>query len=234
MKKLIIAALAAGLIGASAQAQTNQVLSRNAVGYVKVTAPSNSLILVRNDFESLTGGSPAVSNLIGTQVPVGASLYIWDRSSQQYRSSSLNTPARGGWGTFGTNQIKRGESFFLRIPSAAGISNQYEVYLMGEVPDSTTAPTTTVTGVSGLGMWGHPYPVATQLTNIGVVAGAAVGDTIYLWSVSNQNYASFSRNTPARGGWGGATNVVLNPGEGFWLRSSITQNWSTIKPYTWP
>ena len=230
MKKLIIAALAAGLIGASAQAQTNQVLSRNAVGYVKVTAASNSMVLIRNDFNDLTsGGAPAVSNIIGDQVPVNSTVFIWSRSSQSYNSGTRSS--RSGWGSFGSNMLNRGEGFFLKIPSGAGISN-YTVYLMGEVPDKTTAPTTTVANVTGLGLFGNPYPVSTPLTNIAIVANAANNDVVYLWNVTNQSYVSYTRSS--RSGWGGATNVTLSPGEGFWLRSSITQQWSTVKPYTWP
>lgn len=227
MKKIIIAALAIGLVGSAAQAQSNQVLSRNAVGYVKVTAGSNTLTLVRNDFESINGGSIAVSNLIGTQVPVNSTVMLWNRGVQQYRSGGLT---RSGWGTFGSNLVRRGDGFFLRIPSGTGISN-YTVYLMGEVPDETTAPTSLTENVTALGMYGYPYPVNTYWTNTPLAKGAAVNDSLMLWSTTNQSYYSFGKT---RSGWGAATNVILAPGQGFWFRSSITQQWSEVKPYTWP
>lgn len=56
MKRLVLAVIvAAAALALFCYAQTNQVLSRNAVGYVKVTCPRGGLVLVRMDFESLDG-----------------------------------------------------------------------------------------------------------------------------------------------------------------------------------
>jgi hypothetical protein len=99
MKKILC--LVAILIVAQtvAQAQT-QVLSRNAVGYVKITAERGKLVLGRSDFESLDGsGGITVSNLFGDQVPANSAVYLWDRASATYKS--ITKFARGGWGTGG-------------------------------------------------------------------------------------------------------------------------------------
>jgi hypothetical protein len=235
MKKITLAIAGLALIGNAVFAQTNTVLSRNAVGYVKATIPKGKLALLRNDFEDITGRGLAITNVIGDQVPDGSTVLIWDYSfnpAPKYIAINKAAPGRGGWGAAGTNRLLRGRSFFLQIPSGA-VSNEYQVYLMGEVPDKTTAPTTSVTVINTLGMYGLPYPVSEYWTNTTLAKQAVDGDTLLLWN--GTNYVAYNKAAPGRGGWGAGTNVVLTPGQGFWFRTSAaSSNWMVGKPYTWP
>lgn len=225
MKKIVIAALALGLVGSAAFAQTNSVLSRNAVGYVKVDAVRSNLTFIAHNFIDINGGPVTVTNLLGTQVPVGTTVTIWDPAVQQYRSESRNVV---GWNP-GTNRLNAGRGFWLRIPNGAA-SNSYAIYLMGEVPDKTTLPTSTVSIVSGLNMTGYPFPVATHWTNTTLAKSAPVGATVVFWNPVSQAYNSAARNVV---GWNPSTNRVF-PGQGFWFRTTIATNWTEVKPYTWP
>lgn len=223
MKKFAIIA-AALLVSASAFAQTNQVLSRNAVGYVRVDAPAGKFNLIRLDFVNLSGTGYTVTNLFGNQLAQGTAVYIWDLSNQVYRIE--NKGARG-W-LPGTNVIRRGAGMFISSSSNA------QVFLMGEVPDQFTAPTSGVYGLTGYNLVGVPYPVDTPITNSPFFLGAAQGDALYLWN-TNQTYDIYNRG--ARG-WlpPTITNVVLKPGQGMWYqRNGVgTTNWIFGKPYTWP
>jgi hypothetical protein len=131
---------------------------------------------------------------------------------------------RSGWSP-GTNVIKRGDAFFVR---SAGTTN---LYFMGEVPDSSSSPSSEFAQVTGLGAFGYPYPVACAWTNMSLSENGMIGDSLAIWDASNQVYVGFART---RSGWGDATNLVIQPGQGFWYRSAVTQTWTVVKPYTWP
>lgn len=229
MKKLIWVVAVLLIAQAAANAQT-QVLSRNAVGYVKITAERGKLVLGRSDFESLDGsGGIAVSNLFGDQVPANTTVYLWDRVTASYKS--VTKLARGGWGSAGSNRVQRGEGFWLKVPAAAS-NETYDVFLMGEVPDRYTAPTTTIPGLSGANMLGYPYPVQVYWTNTVLAMTSPPNSSLFLWNPTSQAYQSYTKL--ARGGWGTGSNIVLQPGQGFWFRTTSSVSWVEIKPYTWP
>ena len=73
MKRMVLVMLAVVVTGTLAFGQT-QVLSRNAVGYVKVDAERGKFGLVRLDFESMDGsqgGCLVLSNLLGLHQKAG-------------------------------------------------------------------------------------------------------------------------------------------------------------------
>jgi len=223
MKKLALAILGLTVVGSSVFAQTNQVLSRNAVGYVRIDAPAGSLKLVRHDFIDLAGGQVYVTNMIGNQLANGSSLYLWDPSNQVYAIANKGPCV---WSPL-TNVLRRGACIFMRS------SSNSTVYLMGEVPDATTAPTSKVYGLNGFNLAGVPYPVDTAFTSTPFYLGAASGDSLYTWD--GADYGIYNRGTRL---WTPATitNVIIKAGEGFWyFRAGVaTTNWTFPKPYTWP
>lgn len=226
MKKIVIAALALGLVGSAAFAQTNSVLSRNAVGYVKVDMAKSNLHFVAHNFVDINGGPVTVTNLIGNQLPLGSQVLVWNPSGQSYVGELRGVT---GWSP-GTNRLTPGRGFWVRVPSGGSISNLYSVYLMGEVPDKTTLPTSTVAVVSGLNMLGSPYPVATRWTNTAIAKSAPLGAQLLRWDPSLQSYVGSLKGVT---GWSPTTNV-LYPGQGFWFRTTSNTNWIESKPYTWP
>ena len=217
MKKTIIALAVIALVAPLAFGQ--EVLSRNAVGYVKVTAPKG-FALVSMDFENMGGDTAA--DIIGDQLPQGSSIFFWDPVGQTYVGE---TKTKTGWA--GTNKITLGRAMFFSVPNTAA-SNEYQVYLMGEVPATTGQTYKTV----GFYFQGYPYPVAQTWTNTDIAKQTAQGDSIFWWDVSGQTYAGA---TKTKTGWGGAaTNKVLNPGEGFIISAIAALTVNETKPYTWP
>ncbi|HMP76654.1 MAG TPA: hypothetical protein PKE12_10200 [Kiritimatiellia bacterium] len=226
MKKTIVIALGLAVMAGSAFAQTNQVLSRNAVGYVKIEAVRSNFVFIANNFSNLLGGPVTVTNLIGNQVPIGSSLFLWDPAAQAYRSESL---LFSGW-TPGTNRLNTGRGFWLKIADA-GPSNVYQVYLMGEVPDKNTQPTGTIPIVSGFNMVSLPYPVSIAFTSTALAKSGAIGDSAFFWNPVSKTYYSESL---IFSGWTPGTNRVA-PGQAFWYRrGGSATNWVEVKPYTWP
>lgn len=223
MKKLALAILGLTVVGSSVFAQTNQVLSRNAVGYVRIDAPAGSLRLVRHDFIDLAGNQAYVTNVIGAQLAQGSALYLWDLSNQVYQI--VNRGLRNWSPT--TNVLRRGAAMFVQS------SSNSTVYLMGEVPDATTAPTSKVYGLTGFNLTGVPYPVDTPFTNTPFFQGAAQGDAFYTFD--GTNYGIYNRGLR---NWSptSVTNVIIKAGEGFWYQRAGAggTNWTFPKPYTWP
>lgn len=222
MKK-ITAILMGTLIAITASfAQTNQVLSKNAVGYVRVDLPKG-LSLVQNVFNPI-GAPIAISNTFST-LPNNSKVHIWNGGTY----STYNKAAIGAWGSNGSNQLARGTGFWVEIPQTAA-SNSYSVFLMGEVPDNTN---TVVSLTAGLNMKGYPYPVSEKWTNTALAKASPNNTKLHIWNGSG--YATYNR--AAIGGWNSSSNVVLNPGQGFWVEfpgTAASTNVSITKPYQWP
>lgn len=233
MKRMVLVMLAVVMAGTLAFGQT-QVLSRNAVGYVKVDAERGKFALVRLDFESMDGsqgGCMVVSNLLDwTQFPDDTLLYLWNYATREYRPI-VQRSSRGGWGSGGSNLVCRGEGFWVKIPSGAA-SNSYPVFLMGEVPDRTTAPTTTIESLTGLNILGFPYPVDVIWTNTDLAKKLPGDSLLYLWGGSS--YIGPYQKSARSGTWGEASNLVVRPGQAFWVKTTGTVDWVEGKPYTWP
>jgi len=223
MKRLVLAVIvAAAALALFCYAQTNQVLSRNAVGYVKVTCPRGGLVLVRMDFESLDGSDLHAEDVFGDQLPIGTKIYKWDPTLASY---VMDNKTFAGWGT--NIVFERGMGFWISVPDSAA-SNEYEVYMMGEVPDRFTAPTSTVNISSGLTLVGYAYPTDILWTNTTLAKQAQIGDKLYYWDGTN-----YVLNNKTFAGWADP-NLVITPGMGFWFKTSNDTNWLESKPYTWP
>jgi len=229
MKRLVLAVIvAAAALALFCYAQTNQVLSRNAVGYVQVSVPSGGLALVSLDFKSLDGSDMTINDVVGDQLPRGSYAYIWNRATKTYNAESRG---RGGWSP-GTNVIEPGIGFWLEVPRTAATADHHVVYIMGEVPDSfNNGATCTIQNITVLDALGYPFPVGIPWTNTALASNAVNGDYLYVWNTTNQTYDAYSKG---RGGWSTPPNFTIQPGQAFWFETSMTQNWTEVKPYTWP
>lgn len=220
MKKITAILLGTLIASSAALAQTNQVLSKNAVGYVKINL-AKGFNMIQNSFDSL-GAPIAISNTFAS-LPNQSRVHFWNGSTYVTIGRTL-----GGWGAAGSNVLNRGQGFWVEIPQAAA-SNTYTVFLMGEVPDDATK---VVSVIPGFNMVGVPYPVATKFGDTRYAAVAPNQTRLHVWN--GTGYDTYSRTL---GGWGATTNLVLQPGQGFWMQypvSFVATNLNLSKPYTWP
>lgn len=236
MKKILIALAAIAIGSQVAEAQlTNQVLSRNAVGYVKLTLKTNNLYLIRNDFVGLNAPI-ALSNAIGRQVPPGSQFLRFNEGTQTYLPT-LTQAGSGSWGPGGSNILVRGQAYWIRMPAFNGgtvNSNEYQLFLMGEVPDSITAPTTSLSTVTGLNIDGYPYPTDARWTNTQYAKSVPAGTQLLIWNETNQTYNA-TLTKAGSGSWGPVGNaLVIKPGQGFFVRATNVVAFGEAKPYTWP
>ena len=228
MKKAV-AILATTLAAAAAMAQTNTVLSKNAVGYVRIDVPTNKLALIANPFvqvgtsvESAT--VQALFGDVGSPLPSGVQVLVWNPSGQKYNVELFDSI--DGWSP-GTNIISRGQGIFFKVPSSY-TSSTYSVYLLGEVP--TAIKTNRLT--AGFNAVGYGFPTTVQLTNSAINLLAAGGDQVSTWNVATQSYQI--NLFDAIDGWS-TPSQVFTPGQGiFYKRLGSATNWVEAKPYTWP
>lgn len=222
MKKVLaIVCAAAAVVAGTASAQ--EVWSKNAVGYVKIEALKGTNSFHSAPFNKIGTSVMTVSNTFAT-LPAGSAVSF-------FRDNAYVTINKFPFGWVpggGTNELIPGEGFWIKAADAAS-SNSYPIYLTGEVPDSTTSPTNSGSGIVGFNALGHPYPVSVALTGMQAAVSAPVGSVI-------------SKFNPATGyvtankfpfGWV-PNDIVINPGEGFYLKLAAPLNWETPKPYTWP
>jgi len=227
MKKTIVL-LAATLAATAAMAQTNQVLSKNAVGYVRVDIPKGKFDLVAEPFVQIGGAENFDVGAVfdSNSVPQSTQALLWNPTAQSYVIEVYDTI--DGWSP-GTNQIHRGQSFFVKIP-AGYTGTTYSVYMMGEVP--TANNTVTLVGGQHFNAAAYSFPAATFLTNSAVNNVAGQSDQLVTWQVGTQSYAF--NVFDSIDGWTDPT-AVFTPGHGFFYkRAGTATNWVDVKPYTWP
>jgi len=226
MKKILATLLAVSMTAGIVNAQ--QVLSRNAVGYVKVDIEQQKLYLITVPFENMNDpdGQHIFTNLLSV-VPGGTIVSVWDEPNQTY--NSFTRSGRGVWDAAAqTAKVDRGDAMFIRMPASAPSTN---LFLTGEVPDSDTLQERTTPGLTFLG---YPFPASVGFTNSALAINVPNGGIVSYWDPIATNYISFTKS--GRGVWDGAAQVAtIEPGQAFIIRSASAPNsWSEIKPYTWP
>lgn len=256
IRKVVVLTSVLALAGTMAQAQVTQVVSRNAVGYVRLDVPAGGLNLAAIPFfEVGDDGQHTVGEIFGGQLNAGFSfsaadnILKWDKSNQNY-IIFWKSAIGGQWrqfpeGTETTNTINPGEAFFI---SSRAVTDQV-VYMMGEVPDANTVPggNASVEGVEGLTMMSYAFPTEVAVTNTSLDDTAAKGfsfsaaDNILAWDVTNQSYVIYWVSQIS-GSWrkfpeGTDTTDTFKPGQGIFYSRRPGQGsftWTEAKPYTWP
>ena len=213
MRTFVTVIAIAALTAVSASAQTSeQVTSKNAVGFVKVEVPSNQLTIVSVPFNTLNEkGVYTLDELIGTNMFANWSATVADEvllwTGESYSSAFLNDD---GWadpnvnwkwcyldGSGNPQPAAENSAYDVSAGQAFWIRNRHsdkQLYFMGEVPSATS---TTIPVTEGLVMIANPYPVTKTLdelitTNSGAYANwsATVADEILFWS-GEKYYSAF-------------------------------------------
>jgi hypothetical protein len=193
-------ALAAGLV--ASQAQSN-VFSANVVGYVSVSNAANQYILESLPLDS---GSNNLTGLFPT-APNGSQVLVWNGSGYQTATKNLV-------GTWNTNlNLSPGQGYFLKIPANA--TNTYVGAVVTPVNGSIT--NTLQAGIYTL--VGSPIPYSDNLTGTNLNLQLANGSQVLIWN--GTGYQTATKNLV--GVWN--TNLVISPGQGFFVKSATTTNW---------
>ena len=224
MKKILLASALVLAIAVSA-AVAQEVLSQNAVGYIKVPTlagkfisvaqPLNNMGKVENKFGETT---------LAQEAPQGSWVYFWDTTLQGWGGGLKSAK---GWAPAQSNKvIAAGEGFFIKSPVDT------EVTITGEVPDEPSL-TRVIPGGDAFGSLANPYPVDFKFGESDTAKNATQGSWVYFWDMDLQGWGGGLKSAK---GWAPAqSNKVVAAGEGFFLKEagSVTTI-TTEKPYTWP
>lgn len=233
MKKILIVVLCVVVAGTLVYAQ--QVLSKNAVGYVRKSLDKGKAYLLNVNFHMLGSAVSTVSNVFpaaSAGLPSGTTLYLWDNVGQTYGATEIlqAVPPPTRWNP-GTNILTLGRSFWMRIPTGAA-SNTYEVFMMGEVPDETNLVNSVAAGITFLS---YPYPVELSINNAtGLLNIIKPGNIVYFYDPDTGQWPSeIWQAVPPPARWNPGTNV-FTPGRGVMIRTTTATNLNQGKPYSWP
>jgi len=195
---LSAAALAAGF--ASAQAQSN-VYSANIVGYVTVTNPANSYVMLANPLDN---GTNDLASLLAS-APNGTVVQVFQGGNLQ--------PSTKNKGTWSTNVvIPPGTGFFMNSPFAG--TNTF----VGNVAGFSNALSLS-SNIYKLA--GSPLPFTGTLADSGT-------NTLNLSALPNGTViqrlvnGTLQPSTKNKGTW--SVNFTINPGDGFYVNSPFTTN----------
>ena len=220
----IVGALAASVVAASAQ----EVLSANAVGYIKKTLPANGkLVMVAVPLNSMTETDIVFGrSSVAQEAPVNSVVYFWDTVNQRWSPGNKTTK---GWGALSNRVVASGEGFFLQGPPTTNYN--VDVTITGEVPESNTRARS-LPGAGALGTVGNPFPVDFKFGESGLAVNATTNSVVYFWDETNQRWSPGNKTSK---GWGAFSNRVVLAGEGFFLQEAAgITTWTNIRPYTWP
>jgi len=193
-------ALAAGLV--ASQAQSN-VFSANVVGYVSTPATAAQYVLMSLPLDSgsnnLTGLFPNLGN--------GSQILVWNGSSYVLSQKSF-----GNWSS--NLNLTPGQGFFVKpnVTTTNTIAGSVAVLVGGSVTNSFSA------GIYAL--VGSPIPYSDNLTGTNLNLQLANGSQILVWNPVSQSYILSQKSF---GNW--SSNLVINPGQGFFVKSFGNTNW---------
>lgn len=243
MKKLWVVAvlLAMGVLGAFAQ--TGEVYSLNVVGFQKLTAVSQGLVLVSTPFER----SPnTLDDVIGPQLTGGKSegvadkIVLWDTGAQTYRTYWLKAADSNWYNLSG----QRATDVVLNVNQGFWIQNRrvtnQTVIVSGDVVDDMV---TTNIIVPGMNLLSYPFSTEVDINFSGLTNGTGgksegVADKIAVWNVQAQTYVQYWLKSADKKWYtlsgSMATGVYVGGGRGFWYQRRGTTNfvWVEQRPYS--
>ena len=226
----IVGALAASVVAASAQ----EVLSANAVGYIKKTLPAGgNLISICIPLDSMTETNIVFGRTsVAAEAPGNSWVYFWNPVSQAWEGGIKNA-LFNRWGATQSNYVLRaGEGFFLKGPATA--TEDIDVTITGEVPpDGWMARA--IPGSGNLGTIGNPYPVDFKFGESTLALNASGNSWVYFCNPVSQAWEGGIKNALFNR-WGSVqSNYVVQAGEGFFMKEAQAVNvWTNVRPYTWP
>ena len=225
MRKVVVIAICAVLAASASYAEN--VLSQNAVGYVKVELSAGEVALVTHQFNDIDGNPQTPSTVVGDQMVTGSRLFTWNGSAYDIEDYLAGTKSNPDAWTPDTAAIEPGVGFFLEAADAA------DVFLLGEVPADATIDLTAEVGVTALGF---PYPANEYWTNTLTASGANLTDRFFTWNGASYDIADYLADTKSNPDAWTNPGEILEPGEGWFYESTLLapRVSAEVKPYDWP
>jgi hypothetical protein len=243
-KTLLLSALLGALGSVSIHAQTTNVYSLNAVGYINVTCPPGFNIVT---CPLLT--SP--DNTVGTVLNNASGIYTHDQvyfftsgaygvndTAENFSASpGLGTTTNvDGWSHNGTNVAAPGVGFWFLNNNSTNVVLTF----VGTVP---TGPITNTLS-AGFNLVGSVVPMSGDLASntISSLTNYNIGDVVYTYNPLNPPATAYTKYTSASGifaghGYDGQWTVagdpiVPNVGQGFWYENNVGTTVEWVENYS--
>ena len=240
MKKTITTILMFAVGTVIGYAQTN-VISQNAVGYVKRDLVNGDFYLLRYDFLDIDGNATGVSDIIGDQLPTNSQVLVWNGNGfdfEEYQEGKKLAAGTFSW-VPDTSVILPGMAFFVQVPTTTD-PGPHTLFMTGEVPGENNNSETTTVGVAASGAFsalGYPYPAAVEWTNTSLATVDVTTNDQLLTYNNGYSFIEYQEGKKlAAGTFAWTANPTLQPGDGFFYQrnSAIANSWTEVKPYAWP
>lgn len=226
MKKAMMVFAAAALAG-SLVASAQEVLSANAVGYVKRAVPAGKLQIVSVPFDNMAseeGSYKFGETQIANDLPAKSAVMFWSDTQQAWVAG---TKGAKGWSAGDANHVLApGEAFFVKNTGTEDL----EVTAAGEVPSAATLSRSYANGA--LGIMAYAFPVDVKFGDTELANQLPAKSSVMFWSDDQQAWVAGTKG--AKGWSAGDANYVLKAGEGFFIKPAGEGTWEAEKPYTWP
>jgi hypothetical protein len=210
-KTMLLSALLGTLGSVSLMAQSTNVYSLNAVGYINVTIEPGYNII---SCPLIASPDNTINTLLtnGTGQFKGFKFYPWDSATGSYGNSDSATASK--WAGGGTETLLPGQAAFIYNPGAA-----LTVTFVGTVPSGSL----TNALYPGYNLVSSILPTSGLLnTNLMDFTGQVTGDKAYTFNSGAQGYDP-SYSVKPNGQWVAPPNVT-NVGGGLFYYNSQTKN----------
>lgn len=211
-KTLLLTAVL-GVASIAAALAADPVYSVNAVGYVNVVLKKGFTIVAN----PLNAGDNHLSKIFPNTLPSGTAVY---RYANGVFSISTFAPDDNNVLSWDNDfDMKPGEGFFLKNPSAADVT----VTFVGEVMQSTSTGPLANPLVAGFNLKGSMVPQSGDLkADLGYPAES--GDVVYRYVNGAYKISNYGPDDNNVLNW----DLVPVPavGEGFWIKSKTAKSWN--------
>jgi len=211
-KTMLLSALLGTLGSVSVMAQSTNVYSLNAVGYVNVTVvPGFNIIscpLIASPDNTL---NTVLTN--GSGIYKKFQFYSWSPSTATYVS---DTGGPSSWAGGGTETLNPGQAAWLYNPNATNVT----VTFVGTVPSGTNSIT----------LYSNSFNLVSSIlpTSGDIVTNSLMNftngvkkDQVFMW---NPTLAAYTQTTAGPSSWPGGDPIETNVGGGFWYFNAQTTN----------
>jgi hypothetical protein len=222
-KTMLLSALLGTLGSVSLMAQSTNVYSQNAVGYINVTIQSGYNIV----------SCPLVAspdNTLNTLLPNSTGAYkgwevYFSTPGQGYTQIEQGT--KSGWVAGGTNTINPGQAVFIDNTFSSNVT----VTFVGQVPYSASG-TFTNTLVPGYNLVASVIPASGDLHTNPITAFSAVkGDKVYVADPVAGYSSPGGIYSASKSGWL-SDPIVPNVGEGFFFENNSGANETWVETFS--
>jgi hypothetical protein len=211
-KTMLLSALLGTLGSVSLMAQSTNVYSLNAVGYINITAePGFNIIscpLIASPDNTI---NTLLTNSTGQYKKW--QFYAWNPTTGAY-TEDIGGPA--AWGSGGAETLNPGQAGWLYNPSNTPVT----ITFVGTVPSGTNAVTLLP---ASFNLVSSILPTSGDIVTNGLMnfTNGVKKDQVYMWNTSD---AAYTETIAGPTGWPGGDPIQTNVGGGFWYYNAQATN----------